>query len=298
MTDVLIMGAGVLGTALGRALPRDRVTVHWFDTDAAKCPGGPAVLETVVPSARFVFMCVPSWAMRTALAQIAGLIGPTTVVVTLAKGLESPTAKCMPEVCADVLPPDHPVAVLGGALLAHEIGQGLPGMGMLGCASEEVAVELTTLLAGSPIQISWTSDARSVALAGVLKNIYALILGIGDGLGLGSNARGWLFAQATHEMLAIATMLKVDQQVILSVAGVGDLVATGLSPQSKNRTAGIELAQTGRTSTDCEGVSSLPSVMQLVGDRPNLRLLNALDAIIRQGTHVRIAMQDVLYRRT
>lgn len=297
MTDVLIIGAGVLGTAFGRALPRDRVTVRWYDTDASKCPGGAAVLEDAVPASRFVFMCVPSWAMRAALAGITGLVQPSTVVISLAKGLESPTAKCMADVCTDVLPPGHPVAVLGGALLAHEIGQGLPGMGMLGCTDQEVAVELTTLMTGSPIQISWTSDARSVAFAGVLKNVYALVLGIGDGLGLGSNARGWLFAQATHEMLAIAAMLRIDPQIILSIAGIGDLVATGLSPQSKNHTAGIQLAQTGHTTLDCEGIASLPSLVQTVGERPNLRLLNALDSIIRRGTHVRIAIQDVLYRR-
>ncbi|HUO75864.1 MAG TPA: NAD(P)H-dependent glycerol-3-phosphate dehydrogenase [Candidatus Paceibacterota bacterium] len=298
MTDVLIIGAGMLGTALGGALPRERVNVRWYDTDAAKCPGGAARLETAVPASRFIFMCVPSRTMRPALSRVAGLVTPSTVVVSLAKGLEPSTAKCMADVLEEVLPPGQPIAVLGGALLANEITQGLPGMGMLGCAAKDVAADLTALLEGSPIRMTWTPDAKSVAMAGVLKNVYALVLGIGDGLGLGSNARGWLFAQSVHEMLTIATMLRIDPRIILSVAGIGDLVATGLSAQSKNRTAGLELAKTGRTVTECEGIASLPSLIQRIGERPDLRLLNALDAIVRGGRHVRIVMQDVLYRTT
>jgi glycerol-3-phosphate dehydrogenase (NAD(P)+) len=216
----------------------------------------------------------------------------------MAKGLESPTAKTMYEVCTEVLPPNQPVGILGGALLAHEIGSGLPGMGTIACSDDALAANLLALLQGSPLQLTWSSDAKSVALAGVLKNVYALILGIGDGLGLGSNTRGWLFAQAVREMLEIAKFLQADVLVIQSVAGVGDLVATGLSPQSKNHTAGVQLAQQGRTAVECEGIMSFPSLIQLVGQRPNLRLLSALEAILQKGQNVRIVVQDLIYKKS
>jgi len=295
--SVLIIGAGALGGALSKALPKDRAAVTFWDLDEAKCAGGRQPLETSVPAANFIFLCVPSWAVRNAVAQVAALIQPQTAVVSMAKGLESPTAKTMFEVCTEVLPPNQPVGILGGALLAHEIGSGLPGMGVIACSDDALAANLLALFQGSSLQLTWSSDAKSVALAGVLKNVYALILGIGDGLGLGSNARGWLFAQAVREMLDIAKFLQADVQVILSVAGVGDLVATGLSPQSKNHTAGTELARTGRTSVECEGVMSFPSLVQLIGQRPNLRLLTALDAVLTKGNNVRIVIQDLLYKK-
>ncbi len=295
--NVLIVGAGALGQALAKALPRDRAQIFFFDTDPSKCPGGCQPLETLVPSANFVFLCVPSWSIRQAVAQVAALIQPGTAVLSMAKGLESPTAKTMYEVCTEVLPPGQPAGILGGAMLAHEIGAGLPGMGVIACTDDGLAANLLALFQGSSLQFAWSSDARSVALGGVLKNIYALVLGIGDGLGLGSNARGWLFAQAVREMLDIAKFLQADQQVILSVAGIGDLVATGLSTQSKNHTAGMELARTGRTAVECEGVMSFPSLLHLVGSRPNLRLLAALDAILSKGQNVRIVIQDLLYKK-
>jgi len=295
--QVLIIGAGALGQALGKLIPKDHAQVVFWDIDETKCPGGRQPLETVVPTANYIFMSVPSWAMRVAVSQFAALIQPTTVVVSMAKGLESPTAKTMYEVCTEVLPPNQPVAIMGGAMLAHEIGSGLPGMAMIASADDAVAANMLALLKGSALQIAWTSDARSVAIAGVLKNVYAIVLGIGDGLGLGSNARGWLFAQAVREMMEIGKLLQTDQQALLSVAGIGDLVATGLSPQSKNHTAGVQLAQQGRTAIECEGIMSFPSLIQLIGVRPNLRLVCALEAILVRNQNVRITIQDLIYKR-
>ena len=294
---VVIIGAGALGQALGKVIPKDHAEVSFWDIDESKCPGGRTPLETLVPTARFVFMCVPSWAMRAAVAQLSGLVAPTTVVVTLAKGLESPTAKTMFEVCTEVLPPKQPVAVMGGAMLAYEIGSGLPGMATIASADDAVAADMLALLKGSALQISWTSDARSIAIAGVLKNVFAIVLGIGDGLGLGSNTRGWLFAQAVREMMEIGKLMQADPQILLSVAGIGDLVATGLSVQSKNHSAGVQLAQQGRTTIECEGIMSFPSLLQLVGQRPNLRLIAALEAILVRSQNVRIVIQDLIYKR-
>lgn len=295
--QVLIVGAGVMGTALAKVIPKDRAQVVFWDIDETKCPGGRQPLETLVPASGYIFMCLPSWAMRPAVSQFSALIAPTTVVISLAKGLESPTAKTMFEVCTEVLPPNQPVAIMGGAMLANEIGSGLPGMAVIASTDDALAADLMALLHGSVLQLSWSGDARSVAIGGVLKNVYAIMLGVGDGLGLGSNTRGWLFAQAVQEILDIGRIMHADQLVLLSVACIGDLVATGLSPQSKNHTAGVQLAQQGRTSLECEGIMSFPLVLQLVGQRTNLHLLNALDAILSHGQNVRIVTQDLIFKK-
>lgn len=295
--QVLIIGAGALGQALVKVLPKEHAAVTFWDIDESKCTGGRQPLETSVPTSDYIFLCVPSWVLRSAVAQFSALVKPHTVVVSLAKGLESPTAKTMFEVCTEVLPPNQPVAVMGGAMLAYEIGSGLPGMAVVGARDDAIAANMMALLKGSALQISWTSDAQSVALAGVLKNIFAVVLGIGDGLGLGSNVRGWLFAQAVKEMTEIGKLLKADQATLLSVAGIGDLVATGLSAQSKNHRAGVQLAQQGRTTVECEGIMSFPSLLQLIGQRPNLKLISALEAILVHNQNVRITIQNLISQR-
>ena len=287
-----------MGQAIGKALPKEHTQVSFWDVDESKCLGGRQPLETAVPAADVVLMCVPSWAMRQALSPLSPLVRPQTIVVSMAKGLESPTAKTMFDVCTEVMPPNQPIALLSGAMLASEIGSGLPGMGVIACQSDAVAADMIALWAGSPLQLSWVSDAHSVAVAGVLKNVYAIALGIGDGLGLGSNTRGWLFAQSVKEMLEIAKLLRADQNVILSVAGIGDLVATGLSTNSKNHTAGVELARTGRTAVECEGIMSFPSLLQVVGERPQLKLYSAIEAILLKNQNVRIVIQDLIYRKS
>lgn len=294
--QILIIGAGALGQALAKVIPKDHADVSLWDIDVAKVPGQQP-LETLVPEANFIFMCVPSWAIRPAVSQFSALIKPGTVVISLAKGLESPTGKTMYEVCTELLPPNQPVAVMGGAMLAYEIGSGLPGMALIASADDAVAANLMAIMAGSTLQLAWVSDARSVAIAGVLKNVFAVVLGIGDGLGLGSNVRGWLFAQAVKEMLEIGKLMQADQQVLLSIAGIGDLVATGLSPQSKNHTAGTELARAGRTAVECEGIMSFPSLLQLIGPRPSLKLIGALESILMRNQNVRLVIQDIIYPR-
>lgn len=295
--QVTIIGAGVLGQALAKSLPQQHAQVSFWDIDEAKCPGGRQPLETLIPAADFVFLCVPSWVIRQAVAQFSSLIRPQTVVISFAKGLESTSAKTMDQVCAEVLPPNQPLAVMGGAMLAHEIQAGLPAMGVIGSRDDAVASALIALWQGSAVQLAWVSDPLSVAVGGVLKNVYAVALGIGDGLGLGSNARGWLFAQAVKEMVDIGKILKADQAVLLSVAGVGDLVATGLSTQSKNHTAGMQIAQTGRTAVECEGIIALPTLVGMVSQRQGLRLFSALDAIVLRNQNPRIIMQDLIYKK-
>jgi glycerol-3-phosphate dehydrogenase (NAD(P)+) len=296
--QVLIIGAGALGQALAKVLPKDHTQISFWDIDESKCVGGRQPIETLVPTAQFIFMCVPSWVMRQALSPLASLIQPQTVVISFAKGLEAPNAKTMHEVCTEVLPPNQPIALMGGAMLADEIGTGLPGMGVLATPDDTIAANVIALWRGSSLQISWVSDVRSVAISGVLKNVYAIALGIADGLGLGSNARGWLFAQAVKEMLEIGKLLHADQQVLLSVAGIGDLVATGLSVQSKNHAAGVELARTGRTGPGCEGIMSFPSLLQIIGENSKYKLFGALDAILTKNQNVRIVIQNLIYQKS
>ncbi len=294
MNDILIIGAGVLGKALGGVLTAAGAPVSYFGTVATQCPGGCASLEEVGPKSRFVLLCVPSWGMRGAVARVVPHLSPSAGVVSLAKGLEATAGASMYDVCTETLPAGQPFAVLGGALLAVELSRGLPGAGVLGCEQREAFGPFIELLQRTAVRLEWVRDARSVALAGVLKNVYALALGIADGLGLGANARGWLFSTAVSEMRLIGRRLHIDDAIMMGMAGVGDLVATGLSPDSKNRTAGFRIAQTGMTDIRCEGLVSLAPLRERLGTTIAVPLLETLDGIVTTHRNPRVEMERLM----
>ncbi len=291
---VLIIGAGALGTSLGGIISSEHAAVSYWDIDASKCPGGCAPLESTVPTVDVIFLCVPSGAMRTAVTRISALVPSLTPIVTLAKGIEAPSGLAMYQVCEELLP-KHCIVVMSGAMLAHELASGLPGMALIASSSDDCAHKVSSVFDGSPLRTQITSDMRSVSYAGVLKNIYAIMMGMGDGLALGGNARGWLFSQAVREMIAIARHIRIDREIILSIAGIGDLVATGISKHSKNHTAGVELARSGVTHVSCEGITSLMPILQMIGHHPDLILLNALESILVDHHNVREVIHRLLY---
>jgi glycerol-3-phosphate dehydrogenase (NAD(P)+) len=104
------------------------------------------------------------------------------------------------------------------------------------------------------------NDPSSLSLASILKNIYAMALGVADGLGASENEKGWIASVAIKEMVNIATLLKADAQIILGAGGAGDLIATGYSGYSRNRGIGAEIARAGVCHLQGEGIASLPSL--------------------------------------
>ena len=294
--QVLIIGAGALGTALAKIIPKEHAQVAFWDIDEMKCAGGRQPLETLVPTSHFIFMCVPSWVMRPAVAQYAALVTPTTVVVSLAKGLESPTAKTMFEVCTEVLPPNQPIAIMGGAMLAHEIGSGLPGMAVIASTDDAIAANLMALFNGSVLQLSWSGDARSVALAGVLKNVYAIMLGIGDGLGL----------EQQHARMAVRASRdgNTGNRKIDACRSASTSIGRGYWRFGCHGVVGAVEKSYGRRPT-CPtrpygtGVRRhhvIPIGTGRWGNDP-IYDCSTLEAILVRGQNVRIVVQDLIYKK-
>jgi glycerol-3-phosphate dehydrogenase (NAD(P)+) len=278
---VLIIGAGELGSAIAHVLKKQRpeVIVELWDKDASKVAGQRELKETV-PAAEVVFLCVPSWSLREAAEQGRGLIKDAVPVVTMAKGLEDKTGKNSVEVLAEVFP-DNPIVFVGGPMLAEEMVNGMMAVGMAGCAETEAAREIQELLRGKLLRIEVTADAQGVAYAGVLKNTYAIIMGLMCHLYPGSNMKGWLVARSLREMRLCGRILGVQDEVITGVAGLGDLVTTGFSQYSSNCLAGQELAVQGKTGVHSEGLASLPTLLQKIhpAGLKDLPLLMALQEV-------------------
>lgn len=264
MEKVAIIGAGNFGSALAHILAvRSDVQIALWDSDCAKLQKS-ETLESALSSANIVFLCVPSWSLRSAGASVAPLLTSGATVISPTKGLEEKTNKTSEEVVADVLAGTGEVALLHGPMLAAEMMEGLPSFATVATASQSVYADLDELFAPTTLTLEHSSDIHGVALAGVLKNIYSIGLGMTEAMRLGSNFRGWYVRAAVREMSAIILACGGSAETAYTSAGIGDLVATGLSPTSRNCKVGQELVHTGECSTVSEGGESLPAMMELI----------------------------------
>ena len=149
----------------------------------------------------------------------------------------------MDKLLKDLLPTRQPFALLGGPLLGEEIAAGKYGNAYAGVSTVPAQKILTELFADTTVTLNVTTDLRAIAWAGVLKNIYAVIVGLAAGLDLGKNSEGVIVAKALGEIKKILVWRKIPPSALLSPALVGDLWATASSTGSDNRAAGIALAQ-------------------------------------------------------
>jgi glycerol-3-phosphate dehydrogenase (NAD(P)+) len=269
-----------LGKAVGVLLKKNNVTADFWDADPSVVPGQKP-LQEIVPVAECVAFCVPSWAMRAAVMGILPYLSPTAIVMSFAKGIEKDSLRTMAEMVPTILPPGQPFVVVGGPMLAAEIAGDMAAIGVFASTDAAALQKITPLFASERFIIETTTDPVSVSLAGILKNIYAVVLGIADGLTLSGNEKGWITARAIREMRSLAVALGADSEVVLGTAGVGDFIATGYSAHSRNRETGVEIVTTGKCNLRGEGLNSLPFLIERLGKEkaaafPLLMLINTI----------------------
>lgn len=197
-------------------------------------------LHGAVSEAGVVLMAVPSHGFREVLSQMAPALALGAAVVSLAKGVEQGTTLRMSEVIAQVAP-GHPAAVLTGPTLAHEVADGHPAAMLVACEDESIAQRVQSLLHSSTLRVYSGTDVIGCEIAGATKNVIAIAVGISDGLGFGDNTRAVLVTRGLAEQARLGLALGGRSLTFVGLAGVGDLVATCTSPQSRNRTVGVQL---------------------------------------------------------
>lgn len=287
--EIAIVGFGEIGRALARILGADGrgIAVKCWDSESGKV-SGQRPLSEIVPNSDVIFLCVPSWAAEGALAAVSPHLKTGTIVAALAKGMEAGANRTMDELLTHALPNGQPGAVIGGPLLAEEIAAGMDGIAVIGANERSVFDRISAVFADTPIILERSEDRRGVAAASALKNIYAVELGIIDALGLGANVKGWFASRALGEMAEILPLLGGRSGTALGTAGLGDLIATGFSPFSRNRTVGGELAAKGVCSVKSEGCVSLaPLLIRLGRDAGRFPCLAALRRVIIDGEHAK-----------
>ena len=265
---LVVLGAGSWGTALASVAATQRQTMLWARSEAVAeeirskgtntryLPGASLSRELNATSdlagalqgAGAVLVGVPSHGMRGVLAEAALQIQPGTPVFSLSKGIEAETSLRMSQIIAQLVPQAIP-GVVSGPNLALEIARGLPAAALVACEDEVCADEMREALHSPTFRSYASTDVIGVEVAGATKNVLAIAAGIGDGLGLGENARAMLITRGLAEMGRLGVALGGQILTFGGLAGIGDLIATATSDRSRNRTVGVELGR-GRNLAD------------------------------------------------
>lgn len=273
-----IIGAGEIGQAIGSLFPKQ--LVHFWDRDLKKVKNGS--MEDVVKDADLIFLCVPSWAVKEVLPKLKPMVSKNTVgIISLAKGVAKPTGMTMDEILSKYFDKNR-FGILAGPMLAEEIMKKGQTMGVLATKNPRIYKTFKRLAKTNFFTLHYSTDVQGAALAGVIKNVYAVALGMADCLGLGHNTRAWLFTQMMKEMQMAAKVIGGKTETFLGLAGLGDLVATGSSSDSRHFTVGRELIKYGKCTLSNEGLNSLPVIWKKVArkkaDFPVIEMLHKIVA--------------------
>lgn len=287
--NVAVMGGGSWGTTVASLVTRNAPVRLWarnpatvdeintLHSNETYLPGAklPDKLEATndiaeaVGDADIVVMGIPSNNFRTVLQEVKKHIRAWVPVISLTKGLELDTSMRMTEIINEVLP-GHPVGVLTGPNLAREIMAGQAAAAVIAMEDEIIVRELQNVFKSGLFRAYTNTDVIGCELGGVLKNIVAIAVGMGDGQGAGDNTRSALMTRGLAEITRLGVAMGGRAETFSGLAGMGDMIATCTSPQSRNRHVGVELGK-GRNIQDiidemvmvAEGVKSAPAVMAL-----------------------------------
>lgn len=211
----------------------------------------------------------PAQHMRSTLAAFAAHHRPGVPVVLCSKGIERGSLKLMTEVLAETLPA-APAAVLSGPSFAGEVARGLPSAVTLACADAALGEALMETLSAPAFRPYLAHDLIGAEVGGAIKNVLAIACGISEGRGLGRSAHAALITRGFAEMTRMGVALGGQAETVAGLCGLGDLVLTCSSPQSRNMSLGLALGQgqtveqalAGKRSV-AEGYESAPAVREL-----------------------------------
>src|SRR6201994_2073648 len=252
-------------------------------------------------SADVVVMGVPSHGFRDVLTELAAELRPWVPVVSLVKGLEQGTNMRMSQIIEEVLP-GHPAGILAGPNIAREVGEGYAAAAVLAMPDHHLAARLAQLLGTRRFRVYTTDDVIGVEMAGALKNVYAIAVGMGYSLGIGENTRAAVIARALREMTKLGVALGGSPDTFPGLAGLGDLIVTCTSQRSRNRHVGEQLGA-GKPIDEiissmnqvAEGVKAASVVTEFANEFGlNMPIAREVDGVINHGSKVEEAYRGLM----
>lgn len=288
---VAVVGGGSWGTTFANLASRKIPTQLWVRPEEASLaeainrdhqsepylPGialdprlrATSSMKEAIADADVVVMGVPSQWFRAVYKQVQEHLRPKVPVISLAKGLETHTLLRVNEIIAQETPA-QPRGVFTGPNLAKEIAKGIASASVLALTHQGMVMPLRRLFTTKRLRVYTNRDIVGCELGGALKNVIAIACGMSDGLGGGDNTRAAFITRGLAELTRLGMAMGGEPQTFAGLAGVGDLIATCTSTQSRNHTVGVELAK-GRTIKDivdnmsavAEGVKTSRVVVEL-----------------------------------
>ena len=316
-----IIGAGAWGTALALALGREgRKITLWTRRPALTTtllaerenviylPGASLGSDVHITSSMAdlsacsaIIVAVPAQYFRTTCKELAPHCKTRRPLIIAAKGVELITHKLMSEVAATELP-DHPLFILSGPSFATEVAKNLPTA--LTLAGEESGEELAHALSSPTLRLYTTDDIIGTQIGGALKNVLAIACGIVAGRGLGENARAALITRGLAEIIRLGTALGARPETLTGLSGLGDVVLTCSSNQSRNTSLGFALGQgqklseilATRTSV-AEGIATATATLGLANRHGvDMPVTRAIDMILRENADIDEVISGLLSR--
>ena len=259
-----IIGGGELGKALGGVLTQTREQVFFYDKVPTRTTT--ASLDDLVRSCPVLLVCVPSWATKEVLEQIARGVHPGShqLVIAFAKGVTTGFVT-MDMLLQKTLEKKCDYGVVYGPMIANEIARGRTGSGAIALTNNQWYGSLRTSFDNAGIALEASGDMHGIALCAVLKNIYAIAFGVCEGMEFGLNVKGKLAVMVLQEMKRFLADNGANPITAEGVAGLGDLLATGFSEESFNYRVGKSLAEgIAGSHIKSEGLVSLDELSRAV----------------------------------
>ncbi len=316
---IAIIGGGAYGTALGTMAASNGSKVMLYARDASTVASindthrndvhlpdirlHPSLIassdaKAVLTHGRYILCVVPAQALSTALHELKNYIPASTPLIICAKGIDRPTGMLMSEVAHRILP-THPLGVLSGPSFATDVAKGLPTAVTVASRSQALADKIAVALSGATFRCYSTDDVTGVEIGGALKNVLAIAAGAAIGRGYGASAQAALVTRGFVELRRIGHALGARSETIMGLSGLGDLMLTCSTPQSRNYSYGLALGKgedlTGRPLA--EGVATASIAVELAARHAiDVPIISAVAGILAGDITVDEAMEALLSR--
>src|SRR5262245_21567235 len=317
---IAVLGGGAWGTALALTCVRaGRNVVLWeYDRDNVASlektresrflPGvrvdeAIRVTRDLEQTARSdaILVVVPAQAVRSVVSCLASSVAKHTPLIVCAKGIEHGTHKFMTEIIAECAPNLVP-AILSGPSFAADVARGLPTAVTIAAADGKIALELTHALNAGTFRPYHSTDVRSVELGGATKNVLAIAAGIVTGKGLGASASAALTTRGFAELVRFGTAYGAKTETLMGLSGLGDLILTCGTPQSRNFSCGVALGKGEKPDTAAhgrlaEGIFTAPVLLEMARAKNiEMPIAGAVAAVLSGKMSVEQAIESLLTR--
>ncbi len=322
MKSIGIIGAGAWGTALAQAQASAgrKVTLWAREEEIVGAINGQRENTAFLPGIKLhqditatgslteaaandiILVVTPAQHVRTTLQSIKS-DGDGKIFVICAKGIEINTGSLMSQVAKDVLPTAS-MAIMTGPTFASEIARGLPGGLTIACADKEVGLGLIEALSSRTFRTYLTDDVLGAQIGGAVKNVIAIAAGVIYGRGMGDSARAALVTRGLAEMGRLASAMGAKKETLMGMCGMGDLILTCSSMQSRNFSLGVQLGEgksideiLGARKSVTEGVTTAKALTIMAKNHAvDLPISAAVNACLSEGASIQETIERMLDR--